>query len=89
MRRIRINVGCHNVRLDFVGERTGSGGGAVDRIQHVKQFTDFVAFTQNTVGDERPYRSVGILAAIFSHPRQIPFDITGIEGSFFKWWSKQ
>src|SRR5689334_18082192 len=47
-------------------------------IQELKQLRSTVTLAQRSETPGDPGRSMGILSAVFSNPRQVPFDVTGI-----------
>ena len=74
-----IDVGGGDVRLDFVGCNLLGSAAVMDGIEQREQFPRAVVVTHDRKSHGSPDRPVSILASIFSHARNVTFDVTRIE----------
>src|SRR5664279_5050995 len=79
MRRQRIDIGSHHIRLDLVGSNGSFGTGMVDRVDHGGQLPGPFAVAEGGKGHGGPDCPMRVLAAILTHPRYVAADVAWIQ----------
>src|ERR1017187_9919388 len=79
MRRLRIDIGGHDVRLDLVTLDTCPCPGVVNGIDKRKYVSGLISITKGCEGNHRPGGGVGVLATIFPDAGRIALDVTRIK----------
>ena len=78
VRRARVDVAGHHVRLDLVARDVARRAGVVDRVQHVEQLGGLVAAAEPRQRHDDPDGRVRVLAAVLADAGRIPLDVPGI-----------
>ena len=89
MRRHRIDVGSHDIRLDLVAQHAGARGGVVDGIDEREHLGRLVALAERGKAHDRPGGGVGVLAAVFANAGRVALDVARFERGLVEWWREQ
>src|SRR5581483_10768984 len=89
VRRLGVNVPRNYIGLDLITVNTGARAPMIDRIQQGKEFTRFVSVAEGREREHRPDRRVRVLAAVFAHAGQVPFDVPRVPGRAIEWRGKE
>ena len=85
VRRPGVHVAGNDVQLRFIALDVRGGSRVVDRIEHVKQFPDFVAAAQSSQRHDDPDGGMRVLASVLADTRRVPFDVPGILRRAVEW----
>ena len=79
VRRLGVDVGRHDVRLDLVAVEAGGGARVIDRVEDREQLAGLVPVAEAGECEHRPDRSVRVLAAVLAHAGHVALDVARVD----------